>query len=452
VTSYRTHGRKVDGNEKRNGSRWRRRRNTKVWYSDSDGIDERDRNRYINRAISKSLGNVLWKKTKQSNEEEITMSVSVYAKPSGLTELNNDPIVEKSPQSTLTSNISSSEIKRNHSNKETNVVRNVHDLRKAILHNGYKLEEIELDSIYAEAKNANLKDDSRLMSSPGNHVNVTNDLDLGHVLDHKVLELIKNRVVNNSKPGNRAKNDTSILALSIEGGGMRGSVSAGMASAIATLGLCDAFDSIYGSSAGSVVGAYMISRQMCVDVYTDLLPVARKIFVSKLRLVSSLIVSVVDNLLTSTSLRNFDLISRQTPAMNISFVLDGIMDPHTGLRPLDLKAFQTNDLKQSLRVVSSAVRDGKMETVCFGSKEGDFFSNGDNHNDVTISVDRKSRRGLFACLEASMTVPGATGPPINLKQRSTNPHTSGNNKEEASISACFDAFCFEPLPYRSAVE
>ena len=66
----------------------------------------------------------------------------------------------------------------------------------------------------------------------------------------------------------------------VAGGGMRGSVSAGMAAAIATLGLCDAFDSVYGSSAGSVVGAYMFSPQMCVDVYTDFIPTARKLFVS----------------------------------------------------------------------------------------------------------------------------------------------------------------------------
>jgi patatin-like phospholipase/acyl hydrolase len=42
------------------------------------------------------------------------------------------------------------------------------------------------------------------------------------------------------------------------GGGMRGAVSAGMAAAIAGLGLTDAFDVIYGSSAGSVIGAYMV--------------------------------------------------------------------------------------------------------------------------------------------------------------------------------------------------
>jgi predicted acylesterase/phospholipase RssA len=79
---------------------------------------------------------------------------------------------------------------------------------------------------------------------------------------HPVLQLIQKRVETKSLPGARDKNDTAILALSIEGGGMRGAVSAGMAAAISCLGLADAFDSIYGSSAGSVIGAYLISRQM----------------------------------------------------------------------------------------------------------------------------------------------------------------------------------------------
>ena len=102
--------------------------------------------------------------------------------------------------------------------------------------------------------------------------------------DHAVLNLIEARYSSNSKPFNRT--DISHLSLSLEGGGMRGAVSAGMASAVAVLGMCDCFDSVYGSSAGSVVGAYMISRQMCVDVYTKLLISNRK-FVKKDKIITS---------------------------------------------------------------------------------------------------------------------------------------------------------------------
>ena len=313
------------------------------------------------------------------------------------------------------------------------VVNSVHELREAIINENYKLEDIEVETVQ----------------------NKTNS-DLPTFLNHEVLKVIEYRARTNSKPGKRAANDTDILALSIEGGGMRGAVSAGMASAIAILGLCDTFDSVYGSSAGSVIGAYMISRQMCVDVYTDVLPLARSRFVSKLRLASSLMLSVVDNALSTRSKRNFDLLSRQSPAMNISFVLDGIMDPKTGLRPLDIPSFRANDKRQPLRVVSSAVHNGEMKTFCFGSKEGDFFRS--DHQSLnrdslpTISSDY-SREGVFACLQASMTVPGATGPPVNLNRHI---HRKDSKLKKVTFtnetSSCFDAFCFEPLPYRSAVE
>lgn len=90
--------------------------------------------------------------------------------------------------------------------------------------------------------------------------------------NHNVLQLMSERFHSHSAPGNRQDNAT--LALAMEGGGMRGCVSAGMAAAIASLGLTDTIDVIYGSSAGSVIGAYMVSRQMCVDVYVDILPAA----------------------------------------------------------------------------------------------------------------------------------------------------------------------------------
>jgi hypothetical protein len=74
---------------------------------------------------------------------------------------------------------------------------------------------------------------------------------------HEVLRAIKARALMGSKPG--ARNDHMKIALAIEGGGMRGSVSAGMAAALEQLGLSDAFDVVYGSSAGALVGTYFVS-------------------------------------------------------------------------------------------------------------------------------------------------------------------------------------------------
>ncbi|GKY96454.1 hypothetical protein MPSEU_000604900 [Mayamaea pseudoterrestris] len=250
---------------------------------------------------------------------------------------------------------------------------------------------------------------------------------LSQLLDHNVVQLLAERYRTNSTPGHRSDNAT--LALSIEGGGMRGAVSAGMASAIACLGLIDSFDVIYGSSAGSVIGAYMVSRQMCMDVYVDILPAAKRTFVCVKRMLSAIAGNAIDLVLYRGSPK-YGLAS---PGMNISFVLDGIMHENEGLRPIDIERFEKNDKLQPLRIASSYVQDGKLKTRCFGTEE--FFPVGD---DVMQRSDGL-RHGLFASLESSMAVPGATGPPVPIVVKN----------ETLSF---FDAFCFEPIPYRSAVE
>ena len=418
---------------------------------------------------------------------------------------------------------------------------------------------------------------------------------------HPVLQLLAQRVATNSTPGNRAKGDTAHLALAIEGGGMRGSVSAGMAAAIATLGLTDAFDSVYGSSAGSIVGSYMISRQMCIDVYTQVLPAAKEKFACRRRVVRNLGVGLVNDLVqrlgqaspssyfswnenatsadnkTSTSdiettrqtseemasitSRLAALMARFTPTilsnsmpalvsslqpyltlspgMNISFVLEGVMSEQHGLRPFDMESFRRNDAKQPLYAVASTVRDGKLETVAFSSKEGDYFdievqnetmptdntifvpegkirrafrlvkrgvvkvgklplvvyrtvkkifgrenstdstSNGKRNSTTkkarfvtadksplfrrfakekpTLNVvqkmengtlirqasacpDESGKKGFFACIESSMLVPGAAGPPVRLL-RSKYRKDAQSLGIDRMASVCFDAFC-----------
>uniref|UniRef100_A0A7S1V8P2 PNPLA domain-containing protein n=1 Tax=Grammatophora oceanica TaxID=210454 RepID=A0A7S1V8P2_9STRA len=278
-------------------------------------------------------------------------------------------------------------------------VYSANDLHRAILDEGLQLK--ELDNAMSET-----------------------NLTVQELLQHEVVQIMAQRFHEGSKPGHRT--DPHKVALCMEGGGMRGAVSAGMASAIACLGLQDSLDAIYGSSAGSIVGSYMVSRQMCVDVYTSVLPAAKDLFVCKKRLLKSCLLTAADRLLWT------QLSTKVNPGMNISFVLDGIMGETHGVRPLDMEAFKTNDKHQPLRVASSCVGpDGKLFSSCFGS--ADFFG-----TDTTSPRESEAaRHGLFTCLQASMTVPGATGPPVRFL--------------DSNIKA-FDAFCFEPLPYRSAVE
>jgi predicted acylesterase/phospholipase RssA len=74
---------------------------------------------------------------------------------------------------------------------------------------------------------------------------------------HEVLRVIEERARSGSQPGHR--DDGLRIALSIEGGGMRGTVSAGMALALYERGLVPAFDAVYGSSAGAISGAWLLS-------------------------------------------------------------------------------------------------------------------------------------------------------------------------------------------------
>ena len=76
---------------------------------------------------------------------------------------------------------------------------------------------------------------------------------------HEVLRVIEERVRTGSRPGQRT--DGLRVALSIEGGGMRGTVSAGMALALHERGLMSAFDAVYGSSAGAITGAWLLSSE-----------------------------------------------------------------------------------------------------------------------------------------------------------------------------------------------
>ncbi|MEV0144908.1 MULTISPECIES: patatin-like phospholipase family protein [unclassified Nonomuraea] len=75
--------------------------------------------------------------------------------------------------------------------------------------------------------------------------------------EHEVLRVIADRVRRGSRPGERQ--DGHRVALAIEGGGMRGTISAGMALALHESGAAHAFDAVYGASAGAITGAWLLS-------------------------------------------------------------------------------------------------------------------------------------------------------------------------------------------------
>ncbi|MFE2186168.1 patatin family protein [Streptomyces sp. NPDC059455] len=76
---------------------------------------------------------------------------------------------------------------------------------------------------------------------------------------HRLMKVLADRTEAGSRPGARA--DGYRVALAIEGGGMRGTVSAGMALAVHELGLLNAFDAVYGASAGAISAAWLVSSR-----------------------------------------------------------------------------------------------------------------------------------------------------------------------------------------------
>ena len=74
---------------------------------------------------------------------------------------------------------------------------------------------------------------------------------------HAVLGLLGRRIASGREPGSR--DDGARLALAIEGGGMRGAITGGMALAIDELGILPAFDDVYGASAGALNAAWLLS-------------------------------------------------------------------------------------------------------------------------------------------------------------------------------------------------
>ena len=73
-----------------------------------------------------------------------------------------------------------------------------------------------------------------------------------------MLRALAARVRAGSQPG--ARSDRLRIALAIEGGAMRGIISGGMALALHEMGLVQAFDAVYGASAGAITGAWLMSR------------------------------------------------------------------------------------------------------------------------------------------------------------------------------------------------
>ena len=142
---------------------------------------------------------------------------------------------------------------------------------------------------------------------------------------------------------------------------MRGVVSCGMADELARRGGYDAFDTVYGTSAGAFIGSFFTTRQMHLgpSVYIDDLPNSQ--FIAWRRL----------------------FLGR--PVVNLHFLIN---EGRLRIKPLDWR-----------RVVSSAV---PLKIVVSSL----------HHGDARLLHDFQSESDLFEALRGSATVPYLAGLPV----------------------------------------
>ena len=185
---------------------------------------------------------------------------------------------------------------------------------------------------------------------------------------HPVVQALYDRRAAGSEPGRRR--DGRRVAIAIEGGGMRGCVASGMVTALWHLGLQDSVDVVYGSSAGSLVGAYFISRQLPyfgTEIYYDLLTSAGKEFIDVQALLRACGLGLLD-LRVDSLIRLFtDRMGK--PVINLDYLLDNIVQR---TKPLDWSTFwaKQESRNQTLKVIASGLLSKR--AVAMSAEDGNF--------------------------------------------------------------------------------
>ncbi|KAJ1440264.1 acyl transferase/acyl hydrolase/lysophospholipase [Ochromonadaceae sp. CCMP2298] len=302
--------------------------------------------------------------------------------------------------------------------KEPIAVQSVAQL-KDLFHQGYKVKDLDVRGDIAE-----LLEDASYM--------------------HPVVRALHERKQGGSKPGERGAEDKARIAIAIEGGGMRGAVGAGMITAFNYLGLQDSIDVVYGSSAGSLVGAYFLAEQVPhygLEVYYDILPAAGREFIDAQSILRSCGLGLFD--LRFKSIVDLFTDRMGKPVLNLSYLLDSIVQ---NTRQLDWAVFWEKQRtgRQPLKVVASGLLS--QQSVIMSAADRNF----------------ESLPELCECMKASMLIPGVAGDVVRLKGRQAEadnirktywPEYDGRRTTElvAGSEPMTDALVYEPIPYRSAL-
>jgi predicted acylesterase/phospholipase RssA len=263
--------------------------------------------------------------------------------------------------------------------------------------------------------------------------------DNGEYYVHPVLKVLHERKRRNRQgpqdDGENSSEPTQKIALVIEGGGMRGCVTAGMVAALHYLGLRDCFDVVYGSSAGSIIGAYFVAGQLPhfgPEVYYDKLPTAGKAFIDTGRLLRALGLGLLNPRLVK------DVVVRRNsgkPVLNLDFLLKETLQ---NTKRLDWKTFQERQEsgQQPLKIMASGMKSEK--PIVMDYEHGHFTS----------------LEELGQCMHASCLLPGITGPVMNLRVNADAAHKPKfvlrNNLQDDDYEPLADSLIYAPIPYHMA--
>ena len=180
--------------------------------------------------------------------------------------------------------------------------------------------------------------------------------------DHPVAELLLRRRAAGSLPGTR--DDGCTVGLAVEGGGMRGVVSAGMLVALEDLGFHTTVDAIYGCSSGALNGAYFLMGEgwRSLSIYYDDL--------------------------TSRSFVDVRRAVRRQPVLALDYFFDEIMERR---KPLDYDAILGSPIPLHVAVTS-------VDRV-----------------ELVDATGFESREDLKAALRAGAWLPLVAGPPTTFR-------------------------------------
>lgn len=185
------------------------------------------------------------------------------------------------------------------------------------------------------------------------------DIDEKHPVISLLLRRLKATLEGKGDPDKEAH-----LAVAVEGGGVRGAVSAGMLLALEQLGACDIIDSVYGSSAGAMNVSFFVTDEgpLGATVYYD--AINNKQFI------------------------NFGRILTKHPVVNLDYLLNKVLEYEV---PLDWNMVVSSDTPVNIIATN------------LDTKDSDVIKN------------LKSKREIKKALRASSTIPILGGDPVRIR-------------------------------------